>query len=98
MTFDDEEFDSIPEEKEPESLRRKWDAEDLDEMVSGKLQKPCPHCGEMIGENEFFCLYCGKRVLEEAGLISKLAALIQKGQWIWWIAAAVIIYLVFVNT
>ena len=48
----DDEFEEIPDEEEPESLKRKWDRE------AGKKagDKECPHCGNPVQADSFYSL------------------------------------------
>ncbi len=79
MEWDDE-FEP-QDEQEPESLRKKWDAEEIEELTSGKKQFPCPSCRQMIDSKSFSCLYCGQRVFHDSGLIGKFGKYITGGHW-----------------
>lgn len=66
MDFDDQE-----EEQEPESLRKKWEAEAFEEEIFEKSFKDCPHCAKKIEAKSFSCLYCGERVFQDSGFLGK---------------------------
>ncbi|MDP3920992.1 MAG: hypothetical protein Q8R76_09355 [Candidatus Omnitrophota bacterium] len=66
------------EEEEPESLRKKWEAEESRPLADIS----CRHCGQPIKENSFSCLYCGERVFDDSGPIGKLAKWIKDGRLI----------------
>jgi len=86
----DDDFHPIPEEEEPERLRKKWESEELEEQLSGKRMKTCPHCGESVERKSFFCLYCGERVFEESGLLGRLGKWIRDGRFLLVIALILI--------
>lgn len=82
----------LEEEKEPESLRRKWEQE----ASSPAGGRACPHCSQPVAADSFFCFYCGERVLEEAGPISRLAKSLRDGRFLFLILVLVIAaYLIF---
>jgi len=88
-TPDDEEFFEIPDEEEPEKLRKKWEAEELEKSVSGKQSIACPHCQKTIQADSFSCLYCGERVFEQSGPIGWLATALRSG-WLLFVVAIVL--------
>ncbi len=93
MTSDDD-FEPVPDEQEPESLRRKWDAEEIEDMVCVKQMKTCPHCGKPIEAKSFSCLYCGTRVFSDSGPIGKLGHWISEGKFVLVILGLVAAFLI----
>jgi len=70
------------EEMEPESLRKKWEAEEFDEQLKGKQMIDCRHCGKPIDQKSFSCLYCGERIITDSGPLGRFAHWIKEGQGI----------------
>lgn len=67
-----------PEDEEvPQNLQKKWDQEE-NHLPN---PKPCPHCGELLASDAFSCLFCGERVLEKAGFLSRLIHFCFKSKW-----------------
>jgi len=69
MSWDDDEAD-LPDEREPEALRRKWQEEEYARDKSA--MQACRHCGQPIAADSFSCLYCGDRVFEKSGLLGRM--------------------------
>ena len=67
------------EEQEPESLRKKWDEEDL----RGLAPQKCEACGHDVAGDSFFCLFCGERVFEKSGPLGRLVFWTKRGGMIW---------------
>jgi len=88
--------DYLPaEEEEPESLKRKWDADDLREQVEGKAWTTCPHCGKPLERSSFFCLYCGEKAMHDSGLLGKMGHWIRNG-WLFIVFVIVLLGFIFV--
>jgi hypothetical protein len=96
---EDDEFEALGDEEEPESLRKKWEAEEISEFTGGKSFRPCPHCGQRIETKSFFCLYCGQRVFSDSGLLGKLNHGVSTGKFklvvLGLIAAFILLWILF---
>lgn len=66
-------------EPEPEALRRKWEAEELERAKGGPREFPCPQCGQPIDARSFSCLFCGATVFEASGFLGALFSFFKKG-------------------
>lgn len=71
----------LPEESEPENLKRKWEADELEEAVRGKRQTTCSGCGHEVDASSLACLFCGARVFQESGFLGRLAYLFRRDPW-----------------
>jgi hypothetical protein len=79
---DEEDFLPPPDEEHPESLRKKWEAEDLEDRQGENAMRACRHCGKMIVKKSFSCIYCGNRVFTESGLLGRLAHWLSETGWL----------------
>lgn len=79
----------IPDEEEPERLKRRWDREEGEPSE----EIPCPSCGAPIGKASFYCLFCGERVFEDSGFLGALVKNFKKGGWVFLSAALLAAFL-----
>ncbi len=74
-------YEILPEESEPENLKRKWEADELEEAVRGTRRTNCPGCGHEVDASSLTCLFCGARVFQESGFLGRLAHLFRRDPW-----------------
>lgn len=72
-------WEELEDEEAPESLQKKWDSEEDEELRLEKGYVPCPHCSKLIAKGSFSCIYCCETVLEDSGPIGRLASILKKG-------------------
>ncbi len=70
--MDSEGLGPVSDEPEPEVLRKKWEAEELEASVLGKSEMACPKCGLMIDAKSFKCLFCDALIFKDSGFLSRL--------------------------
>ncbi len=92
MDDDDEsDFAEVPEEEQPEKLRRKWESEDFQDEFEGRQTVPCSHCGKWIERRSLTCLYCGEKVFYETGALGRIVGWLSNGKYFWILAALIAI-------
>lgn len=73
-------FSEVPDEEPPEHLRKKWEAEEIEDQSQDERIMACPHCGKWIQKKSFSCLYCSETVFYRSGLLGNIISFIKGKQ------------------
>ena len=90
---DEDDFEEIPEEEQPEKLRQKWSAEEFEDEFGGRRMRPCPHCGKWIDKKSFSCIYCTSTVFEDSGFLGRMVSWVKNGRFFILIILAIFVLL-----
>jgi hypothetical protein len=72
---DDEPKDwEIEDEEPPEKLKRKW----FEDSLSFKETVECPFCRKWVSKESLACVYCGRRVFSDSGLLGNLVSWVKR--------------------
>lgn len=65
---DPKDWEEMEEENPPENLRRKW----IEREYFGKETVVCPSCQKHVPSECIDCIFCGKQVYFDSGLLGKI--------------------------